>query len=125
MKKKPNIIAFALWLFISTAIISEKVSAAPNVNLNQAKNGVDTLTINPMLWVNGNLGAGTAHFNEQMSTPFQCVFTGLTAGVQGTITIGYDITHSGRNAYDYLTQFNRILPHNFAAHNTPETIDPL
>src|SRR5258706_8140456 len=125
MKTKLNPAAFVLWLYAFLTICSGKLSATPNVNLNQAKNGVDTLTINPMLWVNGNLGAGTAHFNEQMSTPFQCVFTGLTAGVQGTITIGYDITHSGRNAYDYLTQYNRILPHNVAAPNTPETIDPL
>ncbi len=125
MKKKQNIIAFAPWLFIFSVGCTGGINASPNVNLNQGSNGVDTLTISPMNWVNGNLGTGTAHYNEQMSTPFQCVFTGLTAGIQGIITIGYDIKHSSRNAYDYLTYYNRLLPHNFPSHNTPETIDPL
>ena len=121
MRSKVNIIAIVVFL----SIYAEKAFTAPKVNLNQGSNGADTMTFSPMLWVNGNLGSGTAHYNEQMSVPFQCIFTGLTPGVPGTITIGYDIKQSGSHAYDYLTHYNRILPHNFAAHSTPEAIDPL
>lgn len=125
MKVKLHFTAIALQVSVALAFWAERITATPSVNLNQARNGVDTLVVNPMIWSNGNLGSGTAHYNEQMSTPFQCVFTNLAAGVSGTIVIGYDIVQSGHHAYDYLTHYNRILPHNFPSHTTPETIDPL
>src|SRR5690242_16809818 len=121
MKSKVQLIV----IILSSAVYVGKVCAAPAVNLNQGRNGVDTMVVNPMQWINGNLGGNGAHYNEEMSTPFQCVFTGLTPGVAGTIVIGYDIMQGGKHAYDYLTYYTRILPHNFPTHNTPETINPL
>src|SRR6185295_7010708 len=125
MKKKTNYCAIALWLCVSQAVNYEAANAAASANLNQARNGTDALPTNPVNWVNGNLGGSQAHYVEGMSAPFQCVMTGLTIGAQVTITIGYDIRNSSKHAYDYLTHYNRILPHNFLLHSTAETIDPL
>ena len=123
MKKKTRNITL-LWLLIS-AISIQNANAAASANLNQARNGTDLSPTSPMNWVNGNVGIDQGHYNEEMSAPFQCIMTGLTAGVQVTLVIGYDVRNSSKNAYDYLTHYNRILPHNFASHSTPETIDPL
>ncbi len=124
MKKRIKNITLLLWLLI-VAANAQDASASAGANLNQARNGTDTIPVNPMQWVNGNIGPGTGHYKESMSAPFQCIMTGLTAGVQVTIVIGYDIRNSSKNAYDYLTHYNRILPHIFGFHSTPETINPL
>src|SRR5258706_2381577 len=119
-------------LFFSIAFIylnlgNEKKSraTAPSANLNQARNGTDAAPTSPVSWVNGNLGGSQAHYVEGMSSPFQCIMTDLPIGEQVTLIIGYDVTISSKNVYDYLTHYNHILPHMFALHNTPETIDPL
>lgn len=126
MKKKVKKITFLLWLCTATAISTETVNAGTGAaNLNQARNGTDSLPNNPMNWVNGNIGAAQGHYKEGMSAPFQCVMTSLTTGVQVTLIIGYDIRNSSKNAYDYLTHYERQLPHNWGFHSTPETINPL
>jgi hypothetical protein len=125
MKMKTKLLAVALSLFVISAIRPDVANAAPAVNLNQARNGTALLPANPMNWVNGNIGVDQGHYNEEMSAPFQCIMTGMTSGIQVTLTIGYDIKNSNRHAFDYLTHYNRILPHTFGAHSTPETIDPL
>ena len=125
MKKNLNINAFHLLLFIFSVTHSEKMSAAPGVNLNQSKNGTDAAPTNPIQWANGNIGSSNAHYVEGMSVAYNAVMTGLTSGVQVILTIGYDIKNSDKHAIDFLTHYNRILPHNFASHSTPETIDPL
>jgi len=51
--------------------------------------------------------------------------TGLAIGTQVTITIGYDIKNSSKHAFDFLTHYNRMLPHTFYLHSTAETINPL
>ena len=90
-----------LWVILQGVLVSG-INAAPGVNLNQARNGTDIAPVNPVAWVNGNLGTSNAHYQEGMSAPYQCVMTGLTAGVQVTLTIGYDIRNSNKNAIDYL-----------------------
>ena len=125
MKKRIKNIALLLWLAIA-AISPQNVRAGqPAANLNQARNGTDSLPSNPMTWVNGNIGPNQGHYKESMSTPFQCVMTDLPVGVQVTIVIGYDIRNSSKNAYDYLTHYNRVQPHVFGFHSTAETINPL
>jgi hypothetical protein len=109
---------------LSVFVCGEEVNAA-SADLNQTRNGSDNSPVSPMNWVNGNLGSSQAHFAEGMSIPFQCIMTGLTIGVQASITIGYDIRRNGKNAYDFITHYNRIMPHTFPLHSTPETIDPL
>jgi hypothetical protein len=105
---------------------SRKAFAAASCNLNQARNGTDSLPTTPMNWANGNLGVSQAHYMEDWSAPYQCVMSGLTIGTQVTLTIGYDIRNSSKNAIDFLTHYNRLAPHNYyRLHTTAETIDPL
>jgi hypothetical protein len=53
--------------------------------------------------------------------------TDLPTGEPITVTLGYDIKHSGKHALDYLTYYDRIddPPHIDAFGHNPETIDPL
>jgi hypothetical protein len=124
MKKNNQLRALALCLCLWQANY-EAANAAPAVNLNQARNGTALSPASPMNWVNGNVGIDQGHYNEEMSAPFQCIMTGMSIGVQVTLVIGYDVRNSSRNAYDYLTHYNRIVPHIFGTHTTPEVIDPL
>ena len=116
---------FVIFIYLNISHEKKSYATSPGANLNQARNGTDALPTSPVNWVNGNLGGSQAHYVEGMSAPFQCVMDFLTPGTQVTITIGYDITNSSKHAFDYLTYYNRIMPHSFALHNTPETIDPL
>src|SRR5690242_11669811 len=114
-----------LWIFVLLAASFSQLSAAPAVNLNQARNGTDSLPVSPVNWVNGNVGVANAHYIEGMSAPYQCILTGMTAGTQVSVTFGYDIRNSNKNAIDYLTHYSRMSPHGYFWHSTPETIDPL
>lgn len=112
-----------LWVFYCCS--SQSVLAAESANLDQIRNGTYLSPVSPASWVNGNAGGSQAHYAEGMSVGYRCVMTGLTAGSQFTIIIGYDIRNSSRNALDYLTHYNRISPHSFPSHSSPEVIDPL
>jgi hypothetical protein len=125
MKNKQNLCATALLLLTLAALSPRTAHSAASANLNQGRNGTDTIPVNPINWVNGNLGVANAHYNEEMSVPFQCIMTGLTPGVQVVLVIGYDVRNSSKNAFDYLTHYDRLLPHNFNLHNTAEAINPL
>jgi hypothetical protein len=124
-----SICAFAIigwFVFFQLAKAKNVFALSPGVNLNQARNGTDSIPVSPMNWVNGNIGTGTAHYVESWSVPYQCIMSGLTVGVQVTLVVGYDIKNSGRNGIDFLTHYNRVMPHiGFTHHSTPETIDPL
>jgi hypothetical protein len=74
-------------------------------------------------WVTGNVGASQGHLTEGLSIPYRAVMTNLPIGTPITITFGYDIKHSDKHAIDYLTHYNRLLPHTIFAHPA-ETIDP-
>jgi hypothetical protein len=119
---KINVFVFAICLAI---LPSGRMFAGANANLNQARNGTDPSPTSPVNWVNGNLGSSQAHYIEGMSSPYQCVMTGMTVGVPVSIIIGYDIKNSSQHAFDYLTHYSRITPHAFSSHSTPETIDIL
>src|SRR5688572_24679556 len=117
--------SFQLLAFAFCLIACERLSAAPGANLNQARNGTALAPTNPMQWVNGNLNTGNAHYIEGMSAPYQCIMTELPVGTQINITFGYDVKNSSKNAFDYLTHYNRITPHGFGVHSAPEGINPL
>jgi hypothetical protein len=110
---------------VLSMLIHSHLWAGTSANLNQARNGTDPLPTNPVSWVNGNLNGSQAHYKEAMSSPFQCVMINLTPGLQVDLVIGYDIKNSSQHAYDYLTHYNRITPHDFPSHSTAETIDIL
>lgn len=67
-------------------------------------------------WVNGNVGASQGHLLEGYSIPYRAILTGLPTDTEVTVTFGYDITHSGKHAIDYLTQYERLDPHTFFGH---------
>jgi len=122
MKKFILLFILQFGIFISTV---PAVFAAAAITLSQAQNGSVTIPTTPVQWVPGNLGSSNAHYTEGMSIPYRALMTGLPIGTRITLTIGYDIMNSSKHAIDYLTQYNRLLPHNFGSHATPETINPL
>src|SRR5262245_24218653 len=86
----------------------------PSADLDQCRNGAP-LTPNDCKdlggnsgWVNGNVGASQSHLVEGYSTPFRAVMKDLPIGTPITIVIGYDVRNSSKNAYDYLTQYQRL-----------------
>jgi hypothetical protein len=105
---------------LAFSILPSAVNAAagPSANLDQCQNGAlgpPVVHTSPCDWVNGDLNPAHSHFREGESVPFRMVVSGLTPGsTVHSITIGYDITHSSKHAYDYLTSFQRIA----------ETVDP-
>ena len=58
-------------------------------------------------WVNGNLGASKAHYNEGDSVPYRLRFSNLDTAVSHTVTFSWDTTKSGKHAIDYVTSFDR------------------
>ncbi|HWO58069.1 MAG TPA: T9SS type A sorting domain-containing protein [bacterium] len=103
------------------------VLAPPAVSLEQMRNGAAGSPASPINWVNGNAGASNSHLTEKWSQAYRAVFTDLTAGDTIEFVVGYDITHSGKHAIDYLTYYDRINDptHTSLYGHAQETIDPL
>jgi hypothetical protein len=74
--------------------------------------------------VNGNAGASNAHYVESHSISYRSLLTGCTVNRAYQYVIEYDTKHSDRMAIDYLTHFQRLLPHDQFGHD-PEVINPL
>lgn len=104
------------------ASIQQQKGAA---NLDQARNGSQTGPVSPVDFQNGNAGSSNSHYVEGQSIPYRAVLTDLPVGASITLTLGFDIKHSGKHAIDYLTSYNRLQPHFYASHSTPENVDPL
>lgn len=104
-------------------------AANPAGNLDQCRNGSatspnDCLTLGGGAgWVNGNAGASQAHYVEGHSIPYRLLMTDLPINTSISLTLGYDITHSSAHAIDYLTSYDRLLPHAQFGHGA-ETVDP-
>jgi hypothetical protein len=98
---------------------------AGTADLYQARNGSVTAPTSPVEWVKGNAGPANAHYIESQSIPYRLVLTGLTNGPHQLI-IEWDVRQKGKSAIDYLTHYDRLLPHDlFPGHDTPEAIEPL
>ena len=109
---------------------SQHSGGQPAANLDQCRNGAPETPNNCLDfggsagWVNGNAGETNAHYTEGLSIPYRAELTNLpTDGTVITLTLGYDIKHSGRHAIDFLTHYQRLLPHTGFAH-TAETVVP-
>jgi hypothetical protein len=103
-------------MFANVAVFA---AAGPAVNLDQCRNG--GLVVNGVQtsiqcagggsgnsgWVNGNAGASNGHYAEGESISYRARITGLTAGAQVVVVMGYDVVHGGVHAIDYLTDKNR------------------
>jgi hypothetical protein len=121
-------IIVGLGLMLGIILPMSVLAAPPKITLEQCRNGAaddpnDCLQLGGGTgWQNGNSGASTAHFVEGHSIPYRAI---ITAGPTGTNTVqlGYDIKHSGANAIDFLTHFDRLLPHAAFGH-AAEAVDP-
>jgi hypothetical protein len=113
-------LALALGL-TATAVLA----APPGVTLDQCRNGAANApsdctnpgATNATGWVHGNVGSSQGHLLEGYSIPYRAVLTNLPLNTDIDITLGYDITHSGAHAIDYLTQYDRLLSHTFFGHD--------
>ncbi len=96
----------SLFLFLPPAAAANN----PAADLDQCANGsfaAPVLPPAPCDWVNGNLGHHNSHYFEGGSVPFRMVMTNLATGPH-TLVMGYDVMHSSKHAYDYLTSMDRI-----------------
>lgn len=101
--------------------------AAPSASIEQARNGPASATVTPdPEWATGNAGASNSHYLESHSLAYRTVMGGLpTDGTVIELIIGYDVKRRGSYAIDYLTHYQRLLPHVLFAHQGPEVFDPL
>ncbi|MDP3954237.1 MAG: hypothetical protein Q8Q06_02370 [bacterium] len=103
--------------------------APPAVSLEQCRNGAVGTPNNcedlggGSGWVSGNVGASQGHYLEGHSIPYRAVLTNLPVNTPITLTLGYDIKHSGAHAIDYLTHFDRLDPHTQFSHSA-ESVNP-
>ena len=77
-------------------------------------------------WGTGNAGASNSHYLESHSIAYRTVMADLpTDGTVVELVIGYNVKRSGQYAIDYLTHYQRLLPHVLFGHTQPESFDPL
>ncbi|MVT10311.1 T9SS type A sorting domain-containing protein [Chitinophaga tropicalis] len=95
-----------------------------SANIDQGANDKATTPLTPVDWINGNLNTNTAHFLEGYSVPYRAVLKSLVVNQTYTLVIGFDIKNSGKHALDYLTHYQRLLPHTPFGH-AAETVNPL
>jgi hypothetical protein len=110
---------------LSTTLVG--AAHAANASLEQVRNGLASATSTPAYtWASGNAGSSNSHYLESHSLPYRTVMTGLpTDGTVVELIVGYNVKRSGAYAIDYLTHYQRVLPHLSFAHSGPETFDPL
>ena len=112
---------------VIAATMAGNALATPSASIEQVRNGQASSTTTPTpAWGTGNAGASNSHYLESHSIAYRTVMDQLpTDGTVVTLVIGYDVKRSGSYAIDYLTQFQRLLPHVLFAHRNPEVFDPL
>jgi len=111
-------------LVLSYLVFFASTANAQSATLDQGANGKRTAPVSPADWVNGNLNINQAHFLEGYSIPLRAILSDLTVNKSYTIAIGYDVRSNGKNAMDYLTQYERYEPHGIFNHPV-ESVDPL
>src|SRR5437764_490648 len=121
---RPGLFALVLALGVCVA---GAAFAASSASIEQVRNGQASSPTTPIpTWSTGNAGASNSHYLESHSIAYRTVMDGLpTDGTVVEIVIGYDVKRSGSYAIDYLTHFQRLLPHVTFAHRDPEVFDPL
>ena len=115
-------------LLVSCAFTLTGVAAAnPSASLEQVRNGQASSTTTPTpSWANGNAGGSNSHYLESYSDAYRCVMDQLPMdGSTIELVISYDVKRGGFYAMDYLTHYQRLLPHVGFAHTSPEVINPL
>ena len=128
MKHGKFIFILVLGLFAIILLGSQPVpalAAAQAGNLDQCRNGgianPQTFTqCTGSAWVNGNAGAQNSHYREGESITYRAAVTGLNAGDNVVLILGYDVIHSNKYAVDYLTSNNRWQAPETSAGVTPD-----
>jgi hypothetical protein len=82
--------------------------APPKADLDQIRNGTAADPIDPPNWVNGNAGSSNAHYQEGQSIAYRIRLSNIATAGTHTLDIEWDIKHSGANAIDYITHYDRI-----------------
>src|SRR5262245_5063058 len=110
-----------------TATFTGAAYAGASASIEQVRNGEATATVTPTpTWGTGNAGASNSHYLESHSIAYRAVMDGLpTDGTVIEMVIGYNLKRSGSYAIDYLTHYQRLLPHVLFSHREPEFFDPL
>jgi hypothetical protein len=104
-----------LFLMAITVPAQNTPLANPAADLDQCRNGSDgSIPCTGSAWVNGNAGFQNSGYAEDQYIPYRMRFSGLTVGTQYTVIIGYDLTHSGAHAIDYLGTYNTLTISNRA-----------
>src|SRR3972149_5367296 len=84
-----------IFSYLPAPVYADGDDLGSNVNLDQMHNGSAASPSTPPVWVNGNTGSSNSHLIEGYSQSYRAVFTSLPVGETITLTIGYDIKHSG------------------------------
>jgi len=101
--------------------------ATASLAIEQIHTGPASATTTPApSWVGGDADGSNSHYLESHSIAYRAVMTGLPRnGKVIELVIGYDVKRGGAYAVDYLTHFQRLMPHVAFAHTQPEVFDPL
>jgi len=105
-------------LVIFTMIFASPMSvlaANPSANLDQCANDpapsshLDGCNSNANQWVNGNLGASKAVYQEGDSIPYRITFTNLSTSGTHVVTIEWDTTKQSKHALDYIDTYTQTV----------------
>lgn len=97
---------------VATTVFSDAKpgSGTVSIKLDQWADGpapdADGNGQNQEVFVNGNLNAQKAHYNEGDAIPYRAILDDLTPGVTYGLVIQWDTVDSGAYALDYLTGYN-------------------
>ncbi len=93
---------------VATSSFTDAAGAAVVVFDQCANDDGDGYNGNPgdCLWTNGNMNTNNSTISEEDSTVQRLVLDGLTNGSH-VVTLEYQTTKGGKNAYDFLTDFNQ------------------
>ena len=127
MRSKSRILAAVAAVVLSATLAGVAHAGQASASIEQVRNGLGTATTTPTpTWVSGNAGGSNSHYLESHSIAYRTVMINLpTNGTVIELTLDYAAKKSGSYAIDYLTQYQRLLPHVTFAHTQPEVVDPL
>src|SRR5580765_3656135 len=127
MRSTSRILAAVAATVLLATLTGTAHAVATGATLQQIRNGVGTATTTPTpSWVTGNAGGSNSHYLESHSIGYRTIMVGLpTNGKIVELTLDYAAKKSGSYAIDYLTQYQRLLPHLTFKHVAPEVINPL
>jgi len=127
MRSMSRILAAVAATVLLATLTGTAHAVSTGATLQQIRNGVGTATTTPTpSWVTGNAGGSNSHYLESHSIGYRTIMVGLpTNGKIVELTLDYAAKKSGSYAIDYLTQYQRLLPHLTFGHVAPEVINPL